>query len=176
MTTFRLQAHPATPCPWIDSLEVTIERGAASIVLCRYDLHGDVDRIAIPSMTRSPARTDGLWQHTCFEVFAKSAEGESYCEFNFAPSGDWAAYRFDAYRAGMSELVLDSPPAIVVDRFPDRLTLSATLGARQLSAGPARIAASAVIEDRDGRLCYWALRHPDGKPDFHHPAGFAGLL
>jgi hypothetical protein len=24
-----------------------------------------------------------------------------------------------------------------------------------------------------GALSYWALRHPPGKPDFHHPAGFA---
>ena len=29
------------------------------------------------------------------------------------------------------------------------------------------------IEDEAGALSYWALRHPPGKPDFHHPAGFA---
>jgi hypothetical protein len=32
---------------------------------------------------------------------------------------------------------------------------------------------TAVIEDRDGRLSYWALRHPPGKPDFHHADSFA---
>jgi hypothetical protein len=32
---------------------------------------------------------------------------------------------------------------------------------------------SAVIEDLDGVLSYWALRHPPGKPDFHHPDTFA---
>ena len=32
---------------------------------------------------------------------------------------------------------------------------------------------SAVIEDPNGVLSYWALRHPPGKPDFHHPDTFA---
>src|ERR1019366_4823177 len=36
-----------------------------------------------------------------------------------------------------------------------------------------RIALAAVIEDENGRLSYWGLRHPPGKPDFHHPNGFA---
>jgi hypothetical protein len=31
---------------------------------------------------------------------------------------------------------------------------------------------AAVIEDENGRLSYWGLRHPSGKPDFHHPDGF----
>jgi hypothetical protein len=29
-----------------------------------------------------------------------------------------------------------------------------------------------VIEDADGRLSYWSAAHPDGRPDFHHAAGF----
>ena len=31
----------------------------------------------------------------------------------------------------------------------------------------------AVIEAVDGSVSYWALAHPAGKPDFHHPDGFA---
>jgi hypothetical protein len=30
-----------------------------------------------------------------------------------------------------------------------------------------------VVEDYRGRLTYWALEHPPGKPDFHHPDSFA---
>ena len=41
-----------------------------------------------------------------------------------------------------------------------------------LRAG-ARIALSAVIEEVDGTKSYWALRHPPGAPDFHHPDCFA---
>jgi hypothetical protein len=35
------------------------------------------------------------------------------------------------------------------------------------------LALSAVIEDEDGVLSYWALKHPAGKPDFHHRDAFA---
>jgi hypothetical protein len=35
-----------------------------------------------------------------------------------------------------------------------------------------QLALAAVIEDGNGRLSYWALGHPQGKPDFHHPDGF----
>ena len=37
----------------------------------------------------------------------------------------------------------------------------------------AAIALSAVIEETDGTKSYWALRHPPGPPDFHHPDCFA---
>jgi hypothetical protein len=30
-----------------------------------------------------------------------------------------------------------------------------------------------VIEEKSGLLSYWALKHPPGKPDFHHPDAFA---
>ena len=31
---------------------------------------------------------------------------------------------------------------------------------------------TAVIEDADGGIAYWALAHPGEQPDFHHPASF----
>ena len=37
---------------------------------------------------------------------------------------------------------------------------------------PLRLALSAVVEADDGTLSYWALRHPPGRPDFHHADGF----
>jgi hypothetical protein len=36
-----------------------------------------------------------------------------------------------------------------------------------------RLGLSAVVEATDGGLSYWALRHPPGKPDFHHIDAFA---
>jgi hypothetical protein len=42
-----------------------------------------------------------------------------------------------------------------------------------LPQNAARIGLSAVIEEQDGTISYWALRHAAGKPDFHHPDGFA---
>jgi hypothetical protein len=43
-------------------------------------------------------------------------------------------------------------------------------------SGPSQLALSAVIEELSGRKSYWALAHPPGKADFHHPDSFAHRL
>jgi len=35
-----------------------------------------------------------------------------------------------------------------------------------------RLALTAILEDDQGVKSYWALKHPPGKPDFHHADGF----
>jgi hypothetical protein len=40
-------------------------------------------------------------------------------------------------------------------------------------SGALRLGLSAVIAEADGRMAYWALAHPAGRPDFHHPDCFA---
>jgi hypothetical protein len=56
------------------------------------------------------------------------------------------------------------------------ITLEATIFWRdlipQIPPPRLRIAMAAVVEDEGGRLSYWALRHPPGRPDFHHPDSF----
>lgn len=52
--------------------------------------------------------------------------------------------------------------------------LSAILDAPSLNVGCQwRMGLSAIIETNDGTKSYWALRHPPGKPDFHHRDCFA---
>ncbi len=126
--------------------------------------------LLVPCRTE-PERTDGLWQTTCFELFVQGSE-EGYREFNFSPSGAWAAYRFTGYREGMTPL--DTPaPEIALEQTGERLALTVTLDASALPPMPWKIGLSAVIEEQDGTKSYWALAHPPGKPDFHHPACFA---
>ena len=56
----------------------------------------------------------------------------------------------------------------------DRLGLEAEISRDFLPPGNSlRLGLSAVVEDADGGLSYWALRHPPGKPDFHHTDAFA---
>lgn len=172
MKTFQLQPHPTTPCSFIDSLTLTIGRERDGVLRCRYGVRGDIERLAIPPVSLSPSRTDGLWRHTCFELFARTPQSHAYSEFNFSPSGDWAAYRFDSYRHGMAELSLTATPSVAIERRVHELILVATLD----DPRSAQLALSAVLEDRNGEISYWALQHPDGRPDFHHDAGFAALL
>jgi hypothetical protein len=145
------------------------------VLALTFSLEGDLNRVRVPA-PRPPRRTDGLWQHTCFEAFVAAKGETAYHEFNFAPSGEWAAYGFRSYRDG-ALLEEATDPQITVRSAPDRLELDAVIRLECLPAAQAgaqlRLALTAVLEDAEGHLSYWALRHPPGKPDFHHPHGFA---
>jgi hypothetical protein len=116
-------------------------------------------------------RSDGLWEHTCFEAFVRAASGTEYYEFNFAPSTQWAAYRFSDYRTGRCDAIEISAPEIEVQSSSDRYVLLASLKLDELSALPRnsmwKLGLSALIEEMSGRKSYWALAHPPGQPDFH---------
>lgn len=123
----------------------------------RFILDADFERLRIPPR-RLPLRRDGLWRHACFEVFV-AKRFPAYEEYNFSPSREWAAYAFSSYRKRGREW-------IARPRWNGRV---ATVAAR----GSLKIGLAAVIEEKSGALSYWALRHPPGPPDFHHPRGFA---
>ena len=110
-------------------------------------------------------------------MLAPASSGAEYYEFNFAPSTQWAAYRFSSYRSGMSVATEIGPPPIDVRSSPDCYTLQTSLELDRLSDLPRkalwRLGLSALIEDTGGHKSYWALAHPPGKPDFHHADCFA---
>lgn len=127
---------------------------------------GDIGALAVPAPSNG-SRTDGLWEHTCFEAFFALGNG-GYFEQNYSPSGDWASYRFDAYRERMAP---EGPlPLLHLERGAERLCLIAEV---EMPDPVSAIGLSAVIEATDGTKSYWALAHPPGdKPDFHHPDCF----
>lgn len=171
-----LLPHPATPYP--AALTVDVQRDATTLTL-EYALQTDLARLLIPAV--GPIRLGrDLFRHTCFEAFIARADGEAYDELNFAPSREWAAHRFSAYRAGGPVATPDWSPTLAVRTRGDTLTLTAGVPLARLASADAsatlRLAVSAVLEARDGSLSYWALRHPAGRPDFHHRDGFALTL
>jgi hypothetical protein len=89
-------------------------------------------------------------------------------------------HRFSAYRVGGPVASPEWSPTLEVRTRGDTLTLTAGVALAKLAAADAsatlRLAVSAVLEARDGSLSYWALRHPPGRPDFHHRDGFALTL
>lgn len=163
----RLVPHPDRPPAPRLGIEASWERAGTRLKL-EYRIAGEVERLRLAGPAAVPARRDALWRHSCCELFVAGA-GEGYAEFNFAPSGDWAAYAFDGYRAGMRQLDV-TPPRVTMWREPAAVVLAATLDL----PGPAeRLALTAVIEDEDGALSFWSVAHPAGKPDFHHADCFA---
>jgi hypothetical protein len=168
-----LTAHPATPCEFIDSFDVWVERTETTLS-ARYVIKGETARILLPPP--APAvRTDKLWEHTCFEIFTRQSGRRSYCELNFSPVGAWAAYRFSDYRLDMDELDLNTAPTIGFSLDAKRLEIDARV---EMPLGDdtndtLMLALAAVIEDQGRGKSYWALVHPNTKPDFHHVDAFA---
>jgi hypothetical protein len=171
-----LTAHASTPNDAVRRLEVRLRAQEPGILVFQYSLEAEMSRVRVPP-SGAGGRVDALWKHTCFEAFVAHAEGPGYHEFNFSPSLDWAVYRFSAYREGMSPAEIGRAPEISLRRGEDGLVLQSSVRLGHMAdlrdARHLRIALAAVIEDENGRLSYWGLRHPPGKPDFHHPNGFA---
>lgn len=165
--------HAVTAADAVRRIAVRIDRvedpGALRI---RWHVEGDIARLRLP-VPAEALRADGLWQHSCFELFLQAAHADSYHEFNFAPSGAWAAYRFAGRRHGRSAPQIPAP-RIECASQPESFALTATLPLTGLPecAQALRAGLAAVIEDERGQLAYWALAHRSTQPDFHDPASF----
>ena len=164
-----LVRHPATPPGAIHAIDAELAR-ADDGVIATFRAIGDVARLVVP-VAEAPDRADDLWKTTCFELFV-GGEGEAYREYNFSPSTRWAAYDFARYR----ELAGHAPGQVEIEMniHSKQLTLVARVACH--IPNPARIGLSAVIEEADGILRYWAVAFAPGKPDFHAGATRALLL
>ena len=150
-----------------------IELGPGPTVRLRYRLRGDLEQVAIAA--RAPSRRlDGLWERTCFEAFVAPEGGNRYAEINVAPSTEWAVYGFEGYRLGMRPLDLAREPAVTVSREADELRVTADVDLSALTDAPWpwRVGLCAVVAHTRGSRSYWALAHPQSKPDFHDAKGF----
>jgi hypothetical protein len=170
----QLKLHSQSRCSAGVRITVEFTRQGALDLMLSYTVTGNVGSLCIPPVTAA-VRGDELWRHTCFEAFVRGA-GAEYYEFNFAPTTQWAAYRFTGYRSGRCPAEI-SAPAIDVQSDADRFSLNALLQLDSLNSLPAQaswhLGLSAVIEERNGRISYWAFVHPSEKPDFHQAGSFA---
>ena len=168
-----LRLHPSSRSAAGTAVDAEVSRQQSHLSL-RYTVTGA--DLLLPGLA-APTRSDELWRHSCLEAFVQAASDSGYYEFNFSPSTQWAAYRFKGYRASMSPAVLTSAPELAVRSTGGRFELQALVSLDGLPGLPPdvswKIGLSAVIEDISGNLSYWALAHPDGKADFHHPDCFS---
>lgn len=158
----------------VQELSVSVVRTQADELKLHYRLTGDLDALQLPE-PRPPLRTDGLWRHSCFEAFIGHAGAHDYWEFNFSPSGAWAAYHFKAYREGMAPLLAGAPPVVTPRIGMESVELSVAIDLSWLARSPVaglRLGLAAVVEDKARVLSYWALKHSAEKPDFHRADSF----
>lgn len=171
-----LKLHPQSQCSAVAHIDVNVVRPGPNTMDLHYCVTGTIGALRIPPVTE-PVRADELWRHTCFEAFIGAKASSAYCEFNFAPSTQWAAYRFDGYRRGIRVAGEIGTPRLDVHASEGGYELEALLQLDCVTALPTdaiwRVGLSAVIEERNGHKSYWALAHPPGAPDFHHSDCFA---
>lgn len=173
-----LVPHPTTPPAdprfklWAN-IDHAASLGAVATTNIWFGVGAPADRFVIPAAAE-PSRADELWKTTCFEAYLRAAGKRKYREWNFAPSGQWAAYDFSGTRKGMTNAKLASPPYV---RMEDNFTWWALGATFALDADQEwELGLSAVLEEKDGNKSYWALAHPTEKPDFHAPGCFVARL
>lgn len=173
MSECLLLPHPLYPVRTVDMVSVKWQRDHGYFFL-RFAVEAPSDYLAVPPW-RGPDRADNLWQTTCFELFARRPGDTSYAEYNFSPSGQWAAYAFADYRDRLDDIFPECTPQISLETGDQWLHCQIVLELPEpWASAPLAIGLSAVIEEIDGTKSYWALSHPaKGPPDFHHPDCFA---
>jgi hypothetical protein len=170
-----LIAHFTSPAADL-ALDAEVSLTKVGALVFRYRLRAKGEAFShlaplfVPRADRAPRRTDRLWEHTCLEVFI--ASGSAYREFNFSPSGDWAAYDFSDYRQGRADAAVKAPPIHARIRLPFfELRADLARGDWDAFSDEMRFGVSAVVETPGG-LTYWALRHTGETPDFHRRDAF----
>ena len=179
MGTLSLTPHPDHEPEGVTAVEAAILGLDDYWLRLRWRVEGAAQVIVPPFAGKG--RMDGLWQETCFELFIKGdAEDGGYVELNLSPSEQWAAYDFAAYRSGMENRDMPRDPDCTIRRGGNILIFDASIPVAGLPPLPWQIGISAVLAEDDGEgeiaRSFWALRHPQGRPDFHAPAGFAARL
>src|SRR6202043_881405 len=121
-----LRLHPDSLCLAATRVEAEVAHPRPGSLVLSYVVSGNISDLRLPPIAAA-ARADELWRHTCFEAFVRTSAGPAYYEFNFAPSTQWAAYRFDRYRSGMRVAAEIGAPRIEVRSDEATFTLQAAL-------------------------------------------------
>jgi len=138
-----------------------------------FRLEGTLAGLVLPPLTLT-GRKDNLWQSTCFEMFWAVAGEKNYWELNLSPAGEWNLYAFADYRKEMREEKRIAGPTIRTEKTDCLFSIGTELDLSGLAmaTAPLRVGISAVLAYPNNRLSYWALSHPEQRPDFHSRKGF----
>ena len=149
--------------------------GAIATTNIWFGVGAPAERFVIPRADEPSARRRICGRRPASRPSCARAGEQAYREWNFAPSGDWAAYDFTALSRGHGPT-----PRSTAALHPDRRTISP--GGRWARRSPStptanwELGLSAVLEEKDGTKSYWALAHPRRQARFPRPGCFAAQL
>lgn len=173
MSQHPLKPFSSPPTPF--SVEVDYQLAQSQLEIL-FTLKGDIATLNLPKPAEFPKRVEGLYHHTCIEIFLK--RGKQYLEWNFSFSGDWCIYLFDGYRQKTkSKVPLDSTLFTLshISQSGSESSIKALIPLNRLDfleKTESEIGFSAILEHPKSVLSYWALTHVAEKPDFHQEKSF----
>jgi hypothetical protein len=179
----KLVPFPQAPHPDLD-LKCLAEWDGRCLVL-EYILQGDLSGLHLTSAKGIKNRCDRLWEHTCFEAFLALENHKNYWELNLSPEGNWNFYSFTDYRQGQAqEIAVQSLDTFRTEITPHCFRLETRLNLASLrnfenwslSSLPLSVGLTAVLENKDQGLSYWAIRHLGDQPNFHLRESFSLVL
>lgn len=119
-----------------------------------------------------PSRADLLWQKTCFEIFFRSPKQKEYFEVNLNELGQWNIYRFDSYRKPTPPIPVSEAILTYFEYSENQSLVNAEMTIKDFfttdSADHLDVNLTAVLKLTQSLTSYWAFKHADPQPDFHH--------
>lgn len=160
--------------PFVDNKDIQLTANYTlenNKLVLSYILQGNLDLVELASFDKLQ-EGDDLWKTTCFECFCLLDDGHSYIELNFSPRGYWHIYYFDGYRKASKTLNHLITVNQIDTQFShaDKYRLNAAVNIESISIKA--IGLTAVLEDKNNKLAYYALSHKASEPDFHQKASF----
>lgn len=149
-------------------------------LLISFHLTDPDQKVILQDIKSNPSRVIGLWNQTCFEFFLKCQSTGQYIEFNISPSHDWNIFHFSKLGDELNELS-EIQSLIIQSEYKDSsFTILFKADLRNLpnsfnQISDLYISTTAVINIED-TLSYWAIKHTDDRPNFHHPESYIKLI
>ena len=159
-------------------MEVRVHQNSDHITF-EFRGEGSFSGLEWPPTKNNIEFTDNLWLATVFEIFFQDEGVDTYEEWNFSPSGNWAHYEFLKYREGMKAInKKGSPDIFIKEKSKESFHLIAKIPKKAVSAvkGEKKLGICAILLFEDGVRTHWALKHSSEKPDFHKSDTFAGSI
>ncbi len=171
MSEIKLVPFENSSAPAIEVITSFHDHGDALII--SYKVVGELlalDLGTTPKHYGQILRTMKLWEKTCFELFIKNSR-DQYLEFNFSPMFEWNAFYFEKKGDPLKEW--EAIKSVNIDILNDLevFQLIAKIKKADLPENffvQTNAAISSVIKEKSGTLSYWAITHPDVRPNFHH--------
>lgn len=122
---------------------------------------------------QTPTRSIGLWEAECYEFFLASDSREDYYEFNFSCHYQWNCFYLTHYRSDIAES--DHFSITMHYQYDQHRKIWLEIEIIQKTETNFNLMQMTAVREEKGKLKYFALKHSEGKADFHDKKVFSAI-